>query len=108
MLDSTKELLPLRRDDCNAVQQAHKRMFPNGETILDSLQRRFASLHPKTLRTVDPLMPPKVKRGKHICFKLTECANMGVMDVQQNELVATICKCLILVVQIEKMKNSKP
>ena len=58
----------------------HKKLFSGQERNLDSIRRNFASLFRKKMPTGDSLMPPDVKRAKHIRYKMTERSDMSLMD----------------------------
>lgn len=44
---------------------------------LDSLRRKFASLHIKEIPTGDPLFPEDVHRAKHIRHKMSDQVDLG-------------------------------
>lgn len=59
-----------------SVARAQKK-FAHRDRNVDGIKRKFAALHRKKIPTGDPLMPPEVKRAKHIRFKITERADLG-------------------------------
>lgn len=72
--------LPLCKDEWDIVIVEHSKIFPQNNRSVESLRRKFASLHRRKMPTGDPLMPADVRRAKHIRYKMTERADMGTME----------------------------
>ena len=62
---------------CSAPTQ---QTSPLQNRTVDGLRRKFSSRHRKKIPTGDPLMPSDVRRPKHIRYKMTERADMGIDD----------------------------
>lgn len=72
------EKLPLCKTEWDEVLKEHeKRLAQHGRTV-DSLRRKFALLHRKKIPTGDPLMSDDVRRAKHLLYKMSERADLGV------------------------------
>jgi hypothetical protein len=77
LLELLDEKLPLAKDEWDYVASRHMDRYPNTERTVDSLKRKFASLHRKKIPTGDPLIPNDVKFAKRIRIKMTERADLG-------------------------------
>lgn len=77
--------LPLCKDEWDTVLTEHEKLFRNQQRTTDSLRRKFATMHRKKMPTGDPMIPADVKRAKYIKNKMTERADMGVMDSDDGE-----------------------
>ena len=80
MLGLIDRYLPLCKDEWEFILNEHNKLFSLQNRTVDALRRKFASLHRKKMPTGDPLMPANVRRAKHIRYKMTERADMGVND----------------------------
>lgn len=87
LLGLLDEHLPLCKDEWDYVLREHHKMFPLHQRTVESLRRKFATLHRKKMPTGDPLMPADVRRAKHIRYRITERADMGVMDDKDDEFL---------------------
>lgn len=70
-------LKPLCREEWDGVLAAHTNEFPEENRTVDSLKRKFASLHRRKIPTGDPLCPDDVRRAKRIRYAMTERADVG-------------------------------
>ena len=89
MLGTVEKLLPLCRDEWEAVLAEHNKLFRDQMRTVDSLKRKFATLHRKKMPTGDPLMPEEVRKAKHIRYKMTERADLGCGD-EESDLMTGI------------------
>lgn len=86
LLDIIERMLPLCADEWNAVLAEHNKCFGDQRRTVDSLKRKFSTLHRKKMPTGDPQMPDDVRRAKHIRFRMTERAAIGFGDEEADEL----------------------
>ena len=89
MIGTVEKLLPLCRDEWEAVLAEHNKLFRDQMKTVDSLKRKFATLHRKKMPTGDPLMPEEVRKAKHIRYKMTERADLGCGD-EESDLMTGI------------------
>lgn len=81
--------LPVGRDEWNFFIAEYKKYFQLQKRNVDSLRRKFASLHRKKIKipTEDHFMPAYVRRSKHILYEMTGQADMGVEEEGRTEKV---------------------
>jgi len=70
-----EEVLPIGPDEWDRVLVEHSNLFPNRD--VESLRRKYHTLHRKKIPTGDPSMPLEVKMAKRIKYKIGERANLG-------------------------------
>lgn len=92
MLDAIERYLPLCREEWDAVLKLHEHQFKDSIRTTDSLKRKFSSMHRKKMPTGDPLMTDDVRRAKHIRYKMTDRADMGVAE-DADEVVESFMPC---------------
>jgi len=80
LLDLLDSALPISSMEWEAVMAEHNKKFPTMKRTVDSLRRKFNTLHRVKMPTGDPLMKPEVKRAKHIRYKMTDRADLGECD----------------------------
>lgn len=81
--------IPLCKEEWDAVMVDHEKSFPQTSRTVDSLRRKFASIHRRKIPTGDPLIPADVKRAKKIRYRSTEKADLVLMDDQGAESLPT-------------------
>ena len=86
LLEILDVMLPLCREEWDAVLAKHNTVFGDQHRTVDSLKRKFSTLHRKRMPTGDPLMPDDVRKAKHIRHKMTERADVGFGDEDTYEL----------------------
>ena len=64
MLDLLEKILPIGPDKWNEVVELHSEKFPRRN--FESLQRKYNTLHQKSIPIGDPHCPPEVKQAKQI------------------------------------------
>jgi len=77
--------LPLCPEEWDTVHREHQKCYPQQQRSVDSLKRKFSSLHRKKMPTGDPLMPEDVRRAKNIRHEMTERANLGDAEDAEDE-----------------------
>lgn len=77
MLELLEEYLPIARQEWDSVLRLHMQRYPELDRTVDSLKRKFSSLHRAKVPTGDPTIPPDVKRAKQIRYSMMERADIG-------------------------------
>ena len=77
LLEILEEFLPLCQDERDHVASLHSSRYPRERRTMDSLKRKFSSLHRKRIPTGDPMIPNDVKWAKKIRGKMTERADLS-------------------------------
>ena len=75
LLSTLESVLPIGQDEWEEVAQQHATSFPGRD--IDSIRRKFATLHRKQIPTGDPSMPPEVRRAKRVKYLIGDKANLG-------------------------------
>ena len=78
LLSVLEEVLPIGPEEWDEVVNKHAvgcRWIPGRD--VDSIRRKFASLHRKQIPTGDPNMPEDVKLAKRIKYMIGDKANIG-------------------------------
>ena len=63
LLASIHAHLPISGDEWRAVQQEHHTAYPDADRTVESLRRKFASLHRSRIPTGDPTCPAEVREA---------------------------------------------
>ena len=94
LLASIRSHLPISGDEWRAVQQEHLTAYPDADRTVDSLRRKFSSLHRSRVPTGDPNCPAEVREAKRIKCLIIERAQIAdenddndvhLQDVMQTE-----------------------
>lgn len=80
LLNIINDKLPLCAEEWTAVLREHIEVFPHTDRTVDSIRRKFATLHRKKMPTGDPLMPADVKFAKRIRYAMRDRADLGGGD----------------------------
>lgn len=84
-LEILDDRLPLGRIELKYVLQQHDMRFPGQKRMVDSIKRKFASLHRCKIPTGDPVIPPDVERAKNTGHKISERSDIGEVEGGSDE-----------------------
>ena len=70
-----QDILPIGPDEWDKVLELHSVIYP-GRSV-ESLRRKYHSLHRKKIPTGDPLMPAEVRLAKRVKYLIGNRASMG-------------------------------
>ncbi|PXF49576.1 hypothetical protein BWQ96_00646 [Gracilariopsis chorda] len=77
VLNVIEKYLPLCKEEWDMVAEEHgETLFVENSTV-DSIKRKFATLHRRKIPTGDPRMPDDVRRAKRLRFRMGERADIG-------------------------------
>ena len=82
LLTIMNDVLPIGQEEWDLVVTRHSVGFPGRD--VDSVRRKYASLHRKSIPTGDPSMPEEVRLAKHVKYRIGDKANIGGDDEQYN------------------------
>lgn len=77
LLELLHEHLPIGNSEWEHILTLHDRNFSDKMRTVDSLKRKFATLHRKKIPTGNPIMPDDVLIAKNIRSKITERSEIG-------------------------------
>lgn len=80
LLRLLENYLTLFIDEWEMVLSEHNKLFQAQLRSVAGLRRKFSTLHRKKIPTGDPLIPADVKGAKHVRYRMTERADMGIAD----------------------------
>ena len=75
LFDIMESILPIGPDEWNQVVELHAQKYPRRD--VDSIRRKYSTLHRKSIPTGDPLCPPLVKQAKQIKHLIGSRASIG-------------------------------
>ena len=75
LLSVLEEVLPIGPDEWETVVTKHAIGYPGRD--VDSIRRKFESLHRKQIPTGDPNMPEEVRLAKRVKYMIGDKANIG-------------------------------
>ena len=70
-----KDILPIGPDEWQCNVDNHTLLYEGRD--VDSIRRKFASLHRRQIPTGDPAMPEEVRLAKHVNYLIGDKANIG-------------------------------
>lgn len=70
-----EQILPIGQDEWEQVQLQHSVLYPGRD--VDSIRRKYSSLHRKSVPTGHPNIPPEVRAAKLVKVKIGEKADIG-------------------------------
>ena len=70
LFKTMKEILPIEPDEWKKVVDLHLVEFPG--RAVDSLRRKYTSIHQKKVTTRDPNMPEEVRSAKKIKYMIVD------------------------------------
>ena len=73
-----KDILPIGPDEWQRVVDNHTLLYEGRD--VDSIRRKFASLHRRQIPTGDPAMPEEVRLAKHVKYLIGDKANIGDVE----------------------------
>ncbi|PXF44298.1 hypothetical protein BWQ96_05925 [Gracilariopsis chorda] len=77
LLELLEEHLPLSKEEWDHIVRLPSERYPEYKRTVDSLKRKFASLHRRRIPTGDPTIPLDVDKAKRIRYSMTERADIG-------------------------------
>ena len=90
-LNLMEEILPIGSQEWDQLLQLHLVDFPTTGRTVDSLRRKYASLHRKKIPTGDPECPVEVKKAKRVKRLIGIKADLGCgeeeMDITDGALI---------------------
>ena len=88
LLELLDEHLPLAKEEWDHVLCLHAERYPDYNRTVDSLKRKFASLHRRKVPTGDPTISPDVEKAKRIRYSITERADIVEGNASDDVLCA--------------------
>ena len=87
LLDTLEAILPIEYEEWQQVVDAHDAHFPSTGRDVNSIKRKFCTLHRKKPPPGDPYCPPQVRQAKRIEYKIVNRAECGYSE-EDDDIVA--------------------
>ena len=75
LLTVMEAVVPIGPIEWDEVLDQHSTLFPGRD--VDSLRRKYTTLHRKKIPTGDPNMPPEVRLAKRVKYAISDKAELG-------------------------------
>jgi len=87
LLDTLEAILPIEYEEWQQVVDAHDAHFPSTGRDVNSIKRKYCTLHRKKPPPGDPYCPPQVRQAKRIEYKIVNRAECGESE-EDDDIVA--------------------